>query len=187
MTTRLLWFTPDRYQQLLNLALERAPEEACGVLVGVTSHTGVASVEQLIMVDNIASDRHVSFRLDDAQFARVVGRTVASDQEIVGFFHSHPRGDSIPSRSDVALASYPDVPQIIVGLGHISPTVAAWRIAYGAVSRLDIAVSDAAPVSSPQDLSDFQKALILISAALALLLVITLALALLPPAPEIPR
>ncbi|MCK6578069.1 MAG: M67 family metallopeptidase [Anaerolineae bacterium] len=168
-------------------ALEHAPDEACGVLIGVTSHTGIVNVEQLIMLDNIASDRRVNFRLDDEQLARVVGGIASSDREIVGFFHSHPNGDVIPSESDVALASYPDVPQIIVGLRHSPPSVAAWRIAYGAVSRIDITVGDVAPSQAPQGLSDFQKALILVSAALALLLVITSALALLPPAPEIPR
>lgn len=186
MTPQLLWFTRDLYQQIERHARDGAPREICGVLMGTCSG-GTARVREVLAVPNIAANPEQAYRLDDRRLAQIVGGLASSSLEIVGFYHSHPSGEPIPSQTDVRLAAYPDIPYIIMGLKGGEAAAAAWRITPTRVDRLDIVVSDSEPEAPPEPMSDVQKWAILTSTVMAFVLVIILALSLLPPAPKIPH
>jgi proteasome lid subunit RPN8/RPN11 len=59
---------------------------------------------------------------------RRVLRAIEPGLEIVGAYHSHPRGPAVPSETDVAEALYPDWIYVIVGLGGRRPEVRAFEI-----------------------------------------------------------
>ncbi|MBK8025942.1 MAG: M67 family metallopeptidase [Chloroflexi bacterium] len=187
MIAKLIWFTPGLYGQMIRHAQSAAPDEACGVLLGNLIPNGIAQVAQVIQVENIAPDPRVTYHLDDRRLAQIMGSLERTGQDVVGFFHSHPQSDPIPSQSDVRQAYYPDIPYLIVGLGGARPAAAAWRMRDGAVSRVDIQVSDDLPPPPRSEISPLQKWTVLVTALLSLLLVIAWGLTLLPPAPEIPR
>jgi proteasome lid subunit RPN8/RPN11 len=57
--------------------------------------------------------------------------------EILGVYHSHPRGPAVPSSTDVAEAYYPEWLYVIVGLQGARVHVGVWRASRGAsASRL---------------------------------------------------
>ncbi|MDZ4768766.1 MAG: M67 family metallopeptidase [Chloroflexota bacterium] len=183
---RMVWFSVEQHNALLRHAAADAPREACGVLLGsITS--GVAQVNQVIPVANIADDPHVSYRLDDTHLARIVGGLARTGGEIVGFYHSHPASAPIPSSSDVRLAAYADVPYVIVGQRAGGAVSAAWRIADGAVEPIDSIVADVAPLPPPELGMSFQYTLLVLAAVTVCVMVIAAAILLLPPAPVIPR
>ncbi len=77
-----------------------APLEACGLLGG---KNGV--VELVLPVKNAAGSR-VRFEMDPTAQRRAIEQIEAEGLEVVAIFHSHPKGPSIPSSTDIAEASY---------------------------------------------------------------------------------
>lgn len=184
MSARLLWLTPELHQQVTQHAASDAPNEACGVLIGHIDQ-GVARTVQAMPIENIAINARNAYRMDDKRLAQIIGGLEKTGMELVGFYHSHPDGEPVPSPSDIRLAAYPDIPYLIIGLRNRS-SIAAWQINKGSVERIEIAVSETQPEPPAEPLSSAQKWAILLSSIAALIFVIVLALMLLPPAPEIP-
>jgi [CysO sulfur-carrier protein]-S-L-cysteine hydrolase len=83
-----------------------SPLEACGLLGG---KDGI--VEVVLPVKNAAESR-VRFQMDPKAQLRAMQRIESEGLEIVAIFHSHPKGPSVPSPTDIAEASY-DVVNII--------------------------------------------------------------------------
>ena len=85
------------------------PHECCGLLVG----TGTEIVEA-ISSPNLSDDPMRRFLLDpQTHFA---ARRLARERglAVVGFYHSHPNSEPVPSASDLAEATYPDHWYLIV-------------------------------------------------------------------------
>lgn len=80
-----------------------APLEACGLLGG---KNGV--VEIVLPVKNAAESK-VRFQMEPKAQLRAIEQIEAEELEIVAIFHSHPKGPSVPSPTDIAEASYPVV------------------------------------------------------------------------------
>ena len=76
-------------------ATRRAPSEACGLLVGEGQH-----VAQAYPLPN-RSDSADRFIIDPADHHQVLMAADADDQEIIGVYHSHPRGAAYPSEIDL--------------------------------------------------------------------------------------
>lgn len=162
--------------------LDVVPEEACGILAGVGEQ-----VHEVIPIPNIADNPEHLYRLDDEVFAHALLNLEARGLELLGIYHSHPKGDPIPSPTDVRQATFPDTPYVIVGLRGGEPHLAAWRMQYGEVMQVELYVGlpSAAPRSRDYTLSRAQTIAIILSAILAFAFIIIVSLSLLPPAPVI--
>lgn len=77
-----------------------APLEACGLLGGKDG-----AVEVVLPVRNAAESR-VRFQMDPKAQLRAMEHIEAEGLEVVAIFHSHPKGPSVPSPTDIAEASY---------------------------------------------------------------------------------
>jgi proteasome lid subunit RPN8/RPN11 len=77
-----------------------APLEACGLLGG---KNGV--VELVLPVKNAAGSR-VRFQMDPRAQLRAIEQFESEGLETIAIFHSHPKGPSVPSPTDIAEASY---------------------------------------------------------------------------------
>ena len=77
-----------------------APLEACGLLGG---KNGV--VEVVLPVKNAAESR-VRFQMDPKAQLRAIEQIESEGLEIIAIFHSHPKGPSVPSPTDIAEAAY---------------------------------------------------------------------------------
>jgi proteasome lid subunit RPN8/RPN11 len=94
-------------EDILRLARAAAPGECCGMLIGrPAAGEDAAQIMAVLPAANLefAGSRRrfriaPSDMIDAAQAARGQGL------ELVGFFHSHPRGAAIPSDEDIAEAS----------------------------------------------------------------------------------
>jgi len=83
-----------------------APLEACGLLAGMNGR-----VELRIGVRN-ADQSPARFHMEPLEQWRAFQRIESAGLELLGIYHSHPRGPDRPSPTDIAEAMYPVV-QII--------------------------------------------------------------------------
>lgn len=178
---RYLWLSTEHAAIMVQHARTAAPHEACGIIGG----TGERA-ERIIPVPNAAADPLHHYRLNDADFVRAIYDLEAAGLELIGFYHSHPTGDALPSATDVRLATYPDSAYLIIGLRDRQPQLAAWQMIYGAVERLPLYIQ-AEPPAEHEPLTRAQKIAILISALFAFIIMVSASLYLLPPAPALPR
>ncbi|MBC8098053.1 MAG: M67 family metallopeptidase [Armatimonadetes bacterium] len=181
MTT--LWLTDEQAAQIAADARAAAPHEVCGLLAGRDGQ-----VLRVIPVPNTAADRTRHYVMDATGLSQHLPRLAKDGLELLAFYHSHPKHDPIPSPTDVAQAHYPATAQLIVSLKHSAASFGAWQIAYGAVSPVALHIRALPPTHVADDppLSTAQRSAVLISALLAFTVLVTAALALLPPAPPIP-
>jgi proteasome lid subunit RPN8/RPN11 len=80
-----------------------APLEACGLLGGKEGR-----VELVLAVKNAAQSK-VLFQMDPKAQLRAMEQIEAEGLDLVAIFHSHPRGPSMPSPTDIKEAAYPVV------------------------------------------------------------------------------
>lgn len=174
--------TEEQARMLVQQAVEAAPQEICGLLVGSGPR-----VQSIIPIPNSAADPVHFYRLDDAAFARALLQLETSGLQLAGIYHSHPHGEPIPSSTDVRQATYPDTPYLIIGLRG-EPRLAAWQMRYGEVTPVEVVIGlpDEGAAHDDTPLTTAQKTALVVSAILAFAFMIILSLALLPPAPVIP-
>jgi desampylase len=106
------------YNQLLALAVATAPNECCGLLFGRDGH-----IEELIIADNVAATRKTHFEIDPAALIAAEKRARAGGAGLLGYFHSHPSGNSQPSQTDADMAAADGRYWLIIAEQSIS----AWR------------------------------------------------------------
>jgi proteasome lid subunit RPN8/RPN11 len=87
--------------------LSALPEESCGLLGGMG--------EQVCLVVPVTNELHspIRFRMDPQEQLNAFLRFEAAGIELIGIYHSHPRGPAVPSPTDVAEFAYPDVKSLI--------------------------------------------------------------------------
>ena len=85
--------------KLVKEAIQSYPNECCGVLLGRLSKFEVLDIRALgnSIRDERASTHFKIFPLDVYQVEREIE---GSDLEIVGFYHSHPDSEAVPSKED---------------------------------------------------------------------------------------
>jgi [CysO sulfur-carrier protein]-S-L-cysteine hydrolase len=113
-----------------------APLESCGVLGGVD-----ARVSSLHPLRNIkASETRYLGDPKELVAAYVALRERGAD--ILAIYHSHPSGEAIPSRIDLAENHYGETPQIIVSLKGEAPQVRIWQLAADSFEELPWRIID---------------------------------------------
>ena len=106
-------------------AREGAPREVCGVFGGMFD-AECSRVVSHYPARNAAANALNRYRIDPEEQLELFERLEGRGEEIVGFYHSHPRGPPEPSATDVEAAAWPDRSYVIVSL---EPTleVGSWR------------------------------------------------------------
>jgi len=79
------------------------PEECCGVILGKAEGRGQKTIARLIPIDNAKNmeEKHNRFLItpDDVMQAELTAR--AYEQDVIGFYHSHPDHPAEPSAFDL--------------------------------------------------------------------------------------
>ncbi len=178
-----MWLSDAQAKSIVEHAQAEYPREACGVIAGTSERAA-----EIIPIPNTADDPLRAYVMEPRALVAAFARLEQRHLELIGFYHSHPHSDPIPSPSDVQLATYPGIPYLIVGLKDGSARLAAWNLLPGKVEAVLVHVGSEPPRGFTQrQLSPVEKIVILVSAVIALLLVIVVSLSLLPPAPPIPH
>ncbi|WP_162848391.1 M67 family metallopeptidase [Paenibacillus nanensis] len=86
------------YEQLIDACRLALPEEACGVLAR-GEHS--AHIDRFIPVTNAHENRLQSFAFHPASWTEVFFAMQKNRQQLVGFYHSHPCSDPVPSARDL--------------------------------------------------------------------------------------
>jgi desampylase len=102
------------------VARRASPEECCGALIG--RRTRAAVVCRTLSLPNRAADRHRAYLIPGSAVRRVEAAAERAGLDVIGFYHSHPHGGTVPSHSDLE-AAWPGYVYLIVGDG-----AAAWRL-----------------------------------------------------------
>ena len=113
-------------------AARREPElEVCGLLAGRDAMISLALPAQNALASATA------FEIAPQELFSLFRRMRAAYLELLGIYHSHPRGDNAPSPRDIAGAYYPDAAYFILSPQTDSPNpIRAFRIRDGQVSEL---------------------------------------------------
>ncbi len=112
-------------ETILERARDGRPEEICGVFGGDYDPDGRSRVRSQYPADNVAETPRTRYRIDPEAQLELFDRLEERGEEIVGFYHSHPRGPPRPSDTDVAQATWPDRSYLIVSLEPRE--VGSWR------------------------------------------------------------
>jgi proteasome lid subunit RPN8/RPN11 len=112
-------------------ALETAPAECCGLLLGRSDE-----ILEAIRARNVADDRTTRFRVDPADHFAARRAARARGLELTGFYHSHPGTAAEPSARDVAEFSYAGHLYAIVSLQVEPPEVRLFRFDAGNFQRV---------------------------------------------------
>ncbi|MFC7214497.1 desampylase [Saliphagus sp. GCM10025334] len=123
---------PDSIERaILEAARASAPEECCGVLGGEFG-PDVSHARSHYPARNVADEPRTRYRIDPEEQLAIFERLEARDEEIVGFYHSHPRGPPGPSATDAEWAAWPGRSYVIISLEGSSgddddALVRSWR------------------------------------------------------------
>ena len=116
------------YQEVLAQALNEAPVESCGYLLGPDRQTVTVNYP-MTNIDH--SEEHFSF--DPREQFAAVKYARQNGLVIVGNWHSHPASPSRPSAEDIRLAYDPNILYFILSLAGEKPVFNAFAIADGEV------------------------------------------------------
>ncbi|HET8569309.1 MAG TPA: M67 family metallopeptidase [Candidatus Limnocylindria bacterium] len=110
-------------EEILRHALEEAPKECCGVLVG---HDGVA--ERAVRCRNAHREPNVRYEIDPRDLYAVLRPMEDEDRELVAIYHSHPASPPVPSPTDRAEARWPRALHVLASWRTGAPELRAYRI-----------------------------------------------------------
>jgi proteasome lid subunit RPN8/RPN11 len=126
----------DVIQQMLALVQSAPSQECCGLLAG---RDGV--ITHVFPAENVAADPAKSYEIAPQEVFRLMREFRAAGLEFLGIYHSHPKGENVPSARDVELAYYSEEVYFILSprLDAKKP-VRAFSIRDGVVAELDIQI-----------------------------------------------
>jgi proteasome lid subunit RPN8/RPN11 len=114
-------------------AREDYPNECCGLLFGV----GTAA-KYCMRMENVEHSP-LNYRVDGKELIRAFQEMDEIGLELIGIYHSHTHSPARPSRTDVALAGYPDAHYLIVSLADPEhPDLRAFTIVDGVVTEQEV-------------------------------------------------
>jgi [CysO sulfur-carrier protein]-S-L-cysteine hydrolase len=96
-----------QWQQMRRDVIQRAPEEACGLLLG----QNVRILEVVAATNTYHSP--VRFQIDAQEQLNAFLRMEEMGWELCAIYHSHPAGPPHPSATDIAETFYPEAISII--------------------------------------------------------------------------
>jgi proteasome lid subunit RPN8/RPN11 len=134
----VLRLTTRIYAEIVGLAYDELPNEACGLLGGepVSSR-----IDVFYPCTNIAASSRV-YTVDPKDHLRADRDAEGRGLEIVGVVHSHTHTDPYPSPTDVEAAVDPNWHYAIVSLRDEAPMLRSYRIAGGKISEEVVVVED---------------------------------------------
>jgi len=103
MTDHSLNLMYAQWDFMRRYVIAQAPLEGCGLLAGKDG-----TVKIVLPVKNAAGSA-VRFRMEPRAQLRAFELIDSEGQELLAIFHSHPKGSSTPSPTDIREATYPVV------------------------------------------------------------------------------
>lgn len=134
-----LLFPRSILDDMVSHAVESAPMECCGLLGG--------QGREVWSVYRLRNERQseIRYSADPQDLIRAIRDIREHGGEIVGIYHSHPRGSNLPSKTDLRENFWGDVPRPIIGLEGDAPSMRVWRLGPYTYQELPWRVADDLP------------------------------------------
>jgi len=111
-------------------------DECCGLLAG---RDGI--ITRVLPARN-ALDSATAYEIAPEELFRLMRQIRAEKLEMMGIYHSHPRGENRPSARDIECSCYPEAAYFILSpLADAAQAVRAFSIRDGCVAELKIEIS----------------------------------------------
>ncbi len=133
----------DQLQQIITQARVEAPNECCGMLAGL------GDVVEAVFPGRNKDQSPTTYLMDPEDQLRAFREMDERGWDLVGIYHSHPKTEAQPSRTDRARALdrdgqplFPDAQYIIVSLrDQARPQIKAFRLTGDEFTEEDVVVS----------------------------------------------
>lgn len=112
-------------KELVSVIRKRLPYETCGVIYG-TKNPGIIAADGFSLIRNASASPTNTFSFHPEDWVSVYIEAQKNQREIVGLFHTHPQGSTVPSLLD-ARGSVPWETYWIVSLASDIHELAAYR------------------------------------------------------------
>ncbi len=119
---RALVLAPEVAREVLDHAIEEAPDECCGILLG--PQPGRAS--RVLRAENVHETVRTRYQIDPETMLKAVEIEEAGQAVIVGFYHSHPRGAAAFSQEDKARGAWEGRDYLLVSLSPLTFVGGRW-------------------------------------------------------------
>jgi [CysO sulfur-carrier protein]-S-L-cysteine hydrolase len=117
-------------------AARNPQRECCGLLAG---RDGIISV--ICPARNAHANPATGYEIAPQELFQLMREIRAKDLQLLGIYHSHPRGENRPSRTDIEQAFYPDTPYFILSpLPDAPQPVRAFLIRNGEVTEMTVEI-----------------------------------------------
>jgi proteasome lid subunit RPN8/RPN11 len=140
---RALRIPENIYRAMIDQSRRESPLECCGVLGG--TETQVHSIHPL---RNVAASQ-TRYAADEQQLVEAHRWLRDRQWQIVAIYHSHPRWPAVPSKTDLELNYWGDMPRIIVSLLVEPAEIRVWRLAADSFQELPWTLVE--PLQAPAD------------------------------------
>ena len=179
---RSLRLTQQQVQAIVEQAQTDAPQEICGLISGENS---IAT--HIFPITNHSATPEQHFEMEPIALLKAYKHMDATGTQLLAVYHSHPASDPIPSPTDIrdAMRHMPNLAHLIVSLKHEKPRLQAWYIHNVQVDRVELLIGKQ-PSHATKPLTQAQIVAIVLTTIVAAVLLLTISIALLPPAPPIP-
>lgn len=127
----MLSITQDVYNQMVAIAYNELPYEACGLMAGSIKS---GKVSRFYPCTNVAKSSKV-YTVEPREHLRSEIDAEDHGLDIIGVMHSHTHTESYPSPTDVAQAPDPTWHYVIVSLKRDAPVVRSFRLVDGTISE----------------------------------------------------
>ena len=126
--------SPELIDEIVAHARETSPEECCGIVCGRDGEA--LTVER---AENEFAHR-MRYRISADEMFRIYQLADGRGEEMVAFYHSHPRSEAYPSQTDINEASgLPESLHLICSLEDpASPVVRAFSISGNEVEEVSL-------------------------------------------------
>ena len=114
----MLGLKKEFFPVLMKHAQELFPYECCGVLVGRVRKGKKIVSEVYQTINVVAGQRKDWFQIEPKELMKIFQQVAEEEKDVLGFYHSHPNGSPIPSRSDQEQVSWSFYSYVIVSLDN---------------------------------------------------------------------
>lgn len=121
--TKVLELSPEAASEVIDHALEVAPLECCGVLLGPRPDRAT----EALRAENVHDNPRTEYEIAPQTLFEAVERAENPDTELVGFYHSHPRGYAAFSETDVARGSWQGKTYLLASLAPLTFLGGVWN------------------------------------------------------------
>lgn len=124
------------YEAVIGVGQAGYPLEVCGLLAGANDR-----ITHYYPVYN-RLESPVAFEMEPKQQIETMLAIEAEGQQVLAIYHSHPKGPSVPSATDVDRAYYPELIQFILSLQEPKrPSLRAFTIVDNQVDEIPFSVA----------------------------------------------